>query len=107
VQYSVYGYRPSLPVNAAFLAVYIIAAIIHAWLGARSRQWWFMSCMIAGAINAVIGYTGRILMYDNPFKYTAFMMQISKFLRRQFALLLCSWDTGRCWYDVVAVARDA
>jgi uncharacterized membrane protein len=80
VQYSVYGYRPSLGINGTFLALYLVAGIIHAVLGIMWRQWWFMSCMIAGTINAVIGYTGRILMYDNPFDYTAFIMQISEFV---------------------------
>ena len=77
-EYSVYGYRPSLAVNAAFIALYSLAIAIHIHLGIRWKHWWFTGCMLAGAINAVLGYAGRILMYHNPFNFAAFMIQISK-----------------------------
>lgn len=78
VEYSVYGYRPSLAANVAFIALYSVAIAIHTFLGVRWRQWWFMCCMLAGAVNAVLGYVGRLLMYQNPFNFVAFMIQISK-----------------------------
>ncbi|KZL85949.1 parasitic phase-specific protein psp-1 protein [Colletotrichum incanum] len=37
-----------------------------------------MGCMVFGAMNAVLGYAGRIVMYYNPFNFAAFMVQISK-----------------------------
>lgn len=77
-QYSVYGYQASLPANVAFLSVYIIVAMLHAQLGIMTKHWWFRLFMIAGAINAMLGYTARLFMYDNPFDYTAFQMQIGK-----------------------------
>lgn len=85
VEYSVYGYRPSLAANTAFIALYSVAIAIHTFLGVRWKQWWYMGCMLAGGINAVLGYVGRLLMYQNPFNFTAFMIQISKslFLRRR------------------------
>jgi hypothetical protein len=83
VQLSVYGYRPSLAANTTFIAFYGLAIVIHTYLGIRWRQWWFMVCMITGAINAIIGYIGRVLMYYNPFNFAAFMLQISKSVVRQ------------------------
>lgn len=79
VQYSVYGYRPSLAANISFIALYTVAALIHVYLGIRWKQWWFMACMLVGAANAVIGYVGRDMMYYNSFNFAAFMLQISKF----------------------------
>lgn len=78
VEISVYGYRPSLAANASFLVLYVIAAIIHTFLGVRWKQWWFMGCMLASAVSAIIGYAGRIMMYYNPFNFAAFMIQISE-----------------------------
>ncbi|KAK4100385.1 hypothetical protein N658DRAFT_101857 [Parathielavia hyrcaniae] len=76
VEISVYGYRPSLAASITFIALYAIAIVIHAYLGIRWKQWWFMSCMLVGAVNAIIGYAGRIMMYYNPFSFAAFMIQI-------------------------------
>lgn len=78
IEYSVYGYRPSLAANYTFIALYAVAAVIHVYLGFRWKQWWFMVCMLIGAVNAIIGYVGRVLMYHNPFSFGSFMMQISE-----------------------------
>lgn len=78
VELSVYGYRPSLAANITLIALYAVAAAIHTYLGIRWRQWWFMGCMIVGAVNAIIGYIGRVLLYYNPFNFAAFMIQIGK-----------------------------
>ncbi len=77
VSASVYGYRPSLAASWTFIALNALAALIHGYLGFRWKQWWFMSCMIVGTTNAVVGYIGRVLMYWNPFSFAAFMIQIS------------------------------
>lgn len=75
--YSVYDYRPSLVANVVFLVLYVISGGIHLYLGLRWRTWFFMGCMLAGALNAVLGYAGRIMMWHNPFSFTGFMIQIS------------------------------
>ncbi|KAK4450569.1 RTA1 like protein-domain-containing protein [Podospora aff. communis PSN243] len=76
LEMSVYRYRPSLPVNAVFIALYAIATIIHTYLGVRWKRWWFTACINIGCINAIIGYAGRIMLYNNPWSFTAFMIQI-------------------------------
>ena len=78
VEYSVYGYRPSLAANFTFIALNAVAAVVHTYLGFRWKQWWFMICMLVGVVNAIIGYVGRVLMYYNPFNFSAFMLQISR-----------------------------
>ncbi|KAI6358320.1 hypothetical protein MCOR25_007361 [Pyricularia grisea] len=76
VEMSVYGYRPSLAANGAFIALFTIAAMIHAYLGIRWRSWWFMSCMVTGCFVITLGYIGRIMLYYNPWSFAGFMMQI-------------------------------
>ncbi|AEO68063.1 uncharacterized protein THITE_2117392 [Thermothielavioides terrestris NRRL 8126] len=80
VELSVYGYRPSLAANTTFIALYGLSAVIHTYLGIRWKQWWFMGCMLLAAASAIIGYIGRVMMYYNPFNFSAFMLQISQFL---------------------------
>ncbi|VUC30094.1 unnamed protein product [Clonostachys rosea] len=76
LDWSVYKYRPSLPVNATFLALFGAAMVIHIYLGIRWRSWWFMSFMISGCIFEMIGYSGRIMLYKNPFSFPGFLIQI-------------------------------
>lgn len=79
IEASVYSYRPSLQANIVFVALYSIAGLLHAYLGFRWRQWFFTGCIIAGCIIEIVGYVGRVLMYGNPFDFTAFLMQIGEF----------------------------
>lgn len=78
IEYSVYRYRPSLAANITFLVLYVLSGPIHLYLGLRWKTWFFMGAMLLGALNAVIGYAGRIMMWYNPFSFTAFMMQIGQ-----------------------------
>ncbi|TPX09560.1 uncharacterized protein E0L32_009303 [Thyridium curvatum] len=79
VEYSVYGYRPSLAANSVLLVLFFLAMPVHAYLGVRWKTWWFMGCMIVGAANAITGYSGRLALYFNPFNFAAFMAQISMY----------------------------
>lgn len=78
IEYSVYGYRPSLAANVTFLVLYVISGAIHLYLGLRWKTWFFTGCMLLGALNAVIGYIGRIMMWYNPFQFAGFMIQIGE-----------------------------
>lgn len=77
VEWSVYQYRPSLAANATFLALYSLAMLIHIYLGYRWRSWWFAAFMIVGCISECVGYVGRIIMWNNPFNFAGFLMQIT------------------------------
>ena len=76
VQLSVYGYRASLPLSALLIALYAIVAILQVGLAWKYRTWGFMSAMILGCIDEIIGYVGRIIMYQNPWNNSGFIMQI-------------------------------
>ncbi|OAQ57606.1 parasitic phase-specific protein PSP-1 [Pochonia chlamydosporia 170] len=77
VEYSVYGYRPTLAVNIAFIILFAIAAGIHLYQGIRWKSWFFMACILVGCVSAILGYIGRVMMYYNPFNFSAFMLQIT------------------------------
>lgn len=37
-----------------------------------------MTGMLLGCLCEVIGYAGRVIMWNNPFSYPGFMIQISE-----------------------------
>lgn len=67
-------YRPSIGGNAFFLTVFIIVAIAQVFLGVWYRTWGFFAGMICGLILEVIGYIGRIMLYNNPFDFNNFLL---------------------------------
>lgn len=75
-EWSIYGYRPSLAANATFLALFVLIGMVHGYLGYRWRSWGFMVGMLLGCMSEVIGYAGRIMLYNNPFSFVGFMVQI-------------------------------
>ncbi|KAJ4004947.1 hypothetical protein NW752_011460 [Fusarium irregulare] len=76
IEWSVYQYRPSLAANITFIVLYGLAMGVHIALGIRWRQWFYMSFMMLGCIFEIIGYIGRIILYNNPFNFGGFMIQI-------------------------------
>lgn len=76
LDWSVYKYRPSLAANSFFIAAFLLAMAVHIYLGWRWRSWWFAAFMIAGCLSEVIGYAGRLVLYENPFSFPGFMIQI-------------------------------
>lgn len=76
IEYSVYKYRPSVPANAIFVALFGISILVHVILGIRWRQWTFMALMIVGCLVEIGGYAGRLILYNNPFSFGGFMDQI-------------------------------
>lgn len=78
LEWSIYRYRPSLPANITLLALFAVLGIVHSYLGFRWRSWGFMAGMLLGCLSEIIGYVGRILLYNNPFSWEGFMIQISE-----------------------------
>jgi len=79
IEWTVYNYRPIVGVNAMFIGLYALAMLVHIYLGIRWREIWFMVFMILGCMSEIVGYTGRIIMYANPFSFPGFMTQIGEF----------------------------
>ncbi len=76
IEQSVYGYRPSLGASAAFISLYAVAMVVHLALGWRTKAWFFLSAMVLGCIDEAIGYAGRILLWQNPWGHSGFILQI-------------------------------
>ncbi|KAL8779970.1 MAG: hypothetical protein Q9213_006695 [Squamulea squamosa] len=74
---SVYQYRPSLAANVSFLVFFAIAMMIHLAVGIRWRTWFFVFCIFCGCLSEVIGYGGRLLLWQDPFSFEGFLMQIT------------------------------
>ncbi|EXJ83685.1 hypothetical protein A1O1_07309 [Capronia coronata CBS 617.96] len=76
VEISVYGYRPSLGASGALIGLYAVCMVIQILLGWRYRAWGFMAAMLLGCIDEILGYVGRILLWQNPWGHPGFIMQI-------------------------------
>ncbi|OQV05652.1 hypothetical protein CLAIMM_10353 isoform 3 [Cladophialophora immunda] len=76
IEMSVYGYRPSLAASGALIALYGLCIVAQVILGFRYRAWGFMSLMLLGCVDEIIGYVGRILYWQDPWAQPGFIMQI-------------------------------
>jgi hypothetical protein len=76
IELSVYGYRPSIAASSTLIALYAICMAIQAVLGFRYKKWGFMSAMLLGCLDEILGYVGRILYWQNPWAEPGFIMQI-------------------------------
>lgn len=66
---SYYGYRPSLPVNAVFVAIFATSLLMFVAQGLLSKRFiGFSIAMAIGTFGETLGYVGRILMHNNPWK---------------------------------------
>lgn len=66
-------YIPTLAGNAVYAAVFGILVIPNLWLGYRSKTWSFMTWLLLGLIGEIVGYIGRIELYNNIFDFNAFL----------------------------------
>jgi len=76
VELSIYGYRASLPFSAVMIALYSLCAAAQATLGWRYKTWSFMTAMLVGCFVEILGFAGRIMMWQNPWDSAGFTMQI-------------------------------
>ncbi|KAI0166611.1 parasitic phase-specific protein PSP-1 [Xylariaceae sp. FL1272] len=76
IEYSIFEYRPSLAANIVFLILYFLLLVLHVGIGVKTRSWAVSGCIWAGCIFNIVGYAGRIIMWQNPFSYPGFILQI-------------------------------
>jgi hypothetical protein len=74
---SFYGYAPNLLANSFLLVMFLILAFANAILGLYYRTHTYMFAMLLACSGAAMGYTGRVMMHQNPFDATGFMIQIA------------------------------
>ncbi|KAJ2986736.1 hypothetical protein NUW58_g4887 [Xylaria curta] len=76
IEYSIFRYRPSLAANITFVVLNVIFALTHLVLGLRLKNWWFSGAMVAGCVSNIIGYAARVFLWQNPFSFIGFLLQI-------------------------------
>ena len=65
---SFWGYRPSVPINTAFAAIFVAFMIIVLVQGVWTRRFKkYTAMMFIGTVMEVIGYVARISAYSEPF----------------------------------------
>lgn len=80
IDYSIYECRPSTVASGLFIAFFSIALLLHTWLGIKYRAWFFCIAMIDGCIAEIIGYGGRIMLWQNPFSFAGFLISNREFV---------------------------
>lgn len=68
------NYVPSLGGNASYLSFVIILLVLQSILGVYYRTWSFSTWMVIGLLGEIVGYIGRIMLYENIFSFNAFLM---------------------------------
>ena len=76
IEWTVYQYRPSLAANITFIVLFFLAMLAHIYLGIRWRCYGFMTFMVFGCVWAMVGYAGRVMLWEDPWSFTGFLMQI-------------------------------
>ncbi|KAK9240692.1 RTA1 like protein-domain-containing protein [Lipomyces kononenkoae] len=71
-----FTYVPNLGGNAFFAALFGVCGLAQIPLGIRYRTWGFVIAAIFGLAGEVIGYAGRIMMNQNPFSKTNFLIYL-------------------------------
>jgi len=83
------SYFPSLAGNALFAAVFGLCLLAQIYLGIRHKTWGYLISMSGGLILEIVGYIGRILMRDNMFTNSYFIMYASSPVLFRFLHLHC------------------
>ena len=83
IKASYFAYRPSLPTNALFLALFSLSLCCFILQAALSRRFiGFTVAMVSGCALEVLGYTGRIMSWYNPFNQVRLPSLIYQLLAR-------------------------
>ncbi|KAF2825203.1 RTA1-domain-containing protein [Ophiobolus disseminans] len=76
IEGTLYGYYPSLPANAFFIAFFAICFLWQLFCGIRYKTWTYMIALCLGCIGETVGYGGRIMLYNDIFDENGFTIQI-------------------------------
>lgn len=69
-------YRPSLGGNILYLAIFALGLLINIWLAIKYRTWGYLVAIIGGAGLEIVGYIGRIMLWQNDFDNNFFIIYI-------------------------------
>lgn len=69
-------YRPSLAGNALYLAIFGLGLFAGIGLSIKYRTWGYLVAIIGGAGLEIIGYAGRIMLWQNDFNNNSFIIYL-------------------------------
>ncbi|KAF2200288.1 RTA1-domain-containing protein [Delitschia confertaspora ATCC 74209] len=76
VENTLYGYYPSVGANGFFAAFFCLCLLVQIGFGIRYRTWTYMIALSLGCFGELLGYIGRLMLYNNPFNDNGFIIQI-------------------------------
>ncbi|KAK8078741.1 RTA1 domain protein [Apiospora phragmitis] len=66
-------YLPTLAGNALYAALFGLILLPNLWFTVRGRTWSFGIWMSLGLLGEIIGYIGRIMLYNDIFSFDGFL----------------------------------
>ena len=76
VELTLYGDYFNLGACIFFTVGFFVLFVAQGWLAYKSKAWSFASYLAVGTFFELFGYVCRIVMYDNPWSYPAFVIQL-------------------------------
>lgn len=74
---SIYGYTPSLAATLICLIIFSLSTLTYLVQGIKTRTWIFTVAMVCGGLSEIFGYIAKMLLWNNPFSDTGFLMSVS------------------------------
>jgi hypothetical protein len=69
-------YRPNLGGNAVLLGIFALGIITQAVLAFRYRTWGYLMAMVGACGLEIVGYLGRVMLYNNIFDSNNFIIYL-------------------------------
>jgi hypothetical protein len=63
-------------------AIFGSSLVCHVVLGWKYKTWTFMVAMFLGSSSEVVGYLGRILMHNNPYKLSTLVLPLTNWIQK-------------------------
>jgi hypothetical protein len=98
------GYAPNMAASVIFMGLFGISLVGHVVLGWKYKTWTFLVAMFLGSSSEVVGYLGRVLMHQNPYKLSTSVSPASVFyylllMPHRFLVQIVSLTTAPAFYS--------
>jgi len=77
LQFSPYGYTPTLYICIIYVCLFSIATLVHLGEALYWRLWWLIPSIVAGGTAELIGWAGRLWSSKDVNAINPFLMQIT------------------------------
>jgi hypothetical protein len=76
VELTLYGDYFNLGACIFFAVAFLLFFVAQGWFALKSKAWSYVSYLAVGTFFEMVGYICRIVLYDNPWQYGAFVIQL-------------------------------